>query len=893
MKLIFNPYYDSKVFVKTQGCALGEKVVGPQGLLDELELRAGLTGRYLDNFQRAILYARGMKKAIEKNSSLFFAQSFEKDKLGTAVNVMAWRDALIKAGWNKTITGSSRLDDLASVEAYFEEKGEADRWRIVLDYAKSTPLLKDTDCIEVTCGKDLLEPLYKQLFDHMASQGCDVKYIPSQINSNLIEKTSAYLFKNNLEMAEWLAQQSLGENDVVVCDDTSLLHLDLAMENKPQVGAESQAVGAIMQIFTLGLGLFNKPLDINNLLAYLQLPSTPLSAICVKRKHDEKDNKSDYYISLRHALFEQLIDDNGISEDWDKLIDEAVYDHDGNDVKQSAERTTALLFINQWKRAQGTGDSCTVDKDEVVKFLKTMRKWAKSHLYDESKAPQFNAVVDNCETMLMILEDEAATIKTHDLMLWASQISRPIELTTLSARKGSINVTNAVTDIYSTPDSLYWACTTPEYRFHFDLDFLTPKEISILEGNDIEVAERETLLKNKREIMLGILSNVQKHIYMLECNIIGGVLPVEDPVATELRHKGNLIMQSKSPDGKDLEQKDTETASTKQAEYQLKPSVFELLDTPKDDGGLKRDEESYSSLEELIQRPFDYVMDYILHLREYGKAAMDDIDTVKGNVAHAYVEKLTEAGQRNVTSMRQIHQDRYKDMINHMAETNGSILLLEENDLEFKRFKSLLQKSVDVLLNIIEQNNLSIVGAEKEYKVVVPVIGKLTAKIDFVLKDSEDNIVIIDFKWNESTTYKKKLEQNDALQLAIYRAVVEQHLCDSGDNHKVSFMGYFVLPRHTLYTTYDTLKHLDEIEVVVPENTNDLMQLAANSYTYRMSQLKKGLIEEGESLALADLQYVKDTIDKKLYPLKSDYYEKALKANSYGNKNIVLKGGLV
>lgn len=893
MKLIFNPYYDSKVFVKTLGCALGEKVVGPQGLLDELELRAGLTGRYLDNLQRAIFYARGMKKAIEKNSSLFFAKSFEKDKISTAVNVMAWRDALIKAGWNKTITGSSRLDDLASVEAFFEEKGEADRWRIVLDYAKSTTLLKDTDCIEVTCDKDLLEPLYRKLFDHMASQGCDVKYIPLPIKSNLKDKTSVYLFKNNLEMAEWLAQQSLGENDVVVCDDTSLLHLDLAMENKPQVGAESQAVGAIMQIFTLGLGLFNKPLDINNLLAYLQLPSTPLSTIYVKRQHDEKDDNSDYYISLRHALFEQLIDDNGISENWDKLIDEAVYNHDGNDMTKSNERTTALLFINQWKRAKGTGDSCTVDKDEVVKFLKTMRKWAKSHLYDESKAPQFNAVVDNCETMLMILEDEDDTIKTHDLMLWASQISRPIELTTLSARQGSINVTNAVMDIYSTPDSLYWACTTPEYHFHFDLDFLTPKEISILEDNGIEVVERENLLKNKREIMLGILSNVQKHIYMLECNIIGGVLPVEDPVATELRHKGNLSMQSKSPDGKDLEQRSTETASTKQGEYQLKPSVFELLDTPKDDGGLKRDKESYSSLEELIQRPFDYVMDYILYLREYGKAAMADMDTVKGNVAHAYVEKLTEAGLRNVTSMRQIHQAQYNNMINHLAETNGSILLLEENDLDFKRFKSLLRKSVDVLLNIIEQNNLSIIGAEKEYEVVVPVIGKLTAKIDFVLKDSDDNIVIIDFKWNESTTYKKKLEQNDALQLAVYKAVVEQFMKDTGDNHTVSFMGYYVLPRHTLFTLYDTLKHQNCIEVVVPENSNDLIQLAANSYTYRMSQLKDGLIEEGESLALADLQYVKDTMDKKLYPLKSDYYEKDLKANSYGNKNIVLKGGLV
>ncbi len=891
MKLNFNPYYDSKVFVKTHGCALGEKVVGPQGLLNELELRAGLTGRYLDNFQRAIFYARGMKKAIEKNSSLFFAKSFEKDKLGTAVNVMAWRDALTKAGWNKTITGSSRLDDLASVEAYFEEKGEADRWRIVLDYAKSTPLLKDTDCIEVTCGKDLLEPLYKQLFDHMASQGCDVKYIPSQINSNLIEKTSAYLFKNNLEMAEWLAQQSLGENDVVVCDDTSILHLDLAMENKPQVGAESQAIGAIMQIFTLGLGLFNKPLDINNLLAYLQLPSTPLSSICVKRQHD--DDKTDYYISLRRVLLEHLIEDNGISEEWDKLIDEAVYDHDGKDIKESDKRTDALLFVNQWKRVSGNGDNCVVKKAEVSKYLKAMRTWAKTNLFDENKAMQFNAIVNNCETMLMILEDEDDTIKTHDLMLWASQISRPIELTTLSARQGSINVTNAVMDIYSTPDSLYWACTTPEYHFHFDLDFLTPKEISILEDNGIEVVERENLLKNKREIMLGILSNVQKHIYMLECNIIGGVLPVEDPVATELRHKGNLSMQSKSPDGKDLEQRSTETASTKQGEYQLKPSVFELLDTPKDDGGLKREEESYSSLEELIQRPFDYVMDYILHLREYGKAAMADMDTVKGNVAHAYVEKLTEAGQHDVASMSQIHQAQYNDMINHLAETNGSILLLEENNLDFKRFKSLLQKSIDVLLNIIEQNNLSIVGAEKEYKVVVPVIGKLTAKIDFVLKDSDDNIVIIDFKWNESTTYKKKLEQNDALQLAVYKAVVEQFMKDTGDNHTVSFMGYYVLPRHTLFTLYDTLKHQNCIEVVVPENSNDLIQLAANSYTYRMSQLKDDLIEEGESLALADLQYVKDTIDKKLYPLKSDYYEKDLKANSYGNKNIVLKGGLV
>ena len=161
-------------------------------------------------------------------------------------------------------------------------------------------------------------------------------------------------------------------------------------------------------------------------------------------------------------------------------------------------------------------------------------------------------------------------------------------------------------------------------------------------------------------------------------------------------------------------------------------------------------------------------------------------------------------------------------------------------------------------------------------------------KIDL---DSNGDYVIIDFKWNESTTYQKKLEQNDALQLAVYKAVIEKYLKDQGDNHKVCFMGYYALPRHTLYSVYDNIKH-KYIEVVIPENNADLMKLAVNSYLYRINQIKSGVIEEGENLKLADLQYVKDSNSKQLYPLRGDYNDNTLKSTSYGNKNIVLKGGL-
>ncbi len=891
LKLIFSPYYDGECYEgnphKNQ-CVLGTKYVGPLGLLDELELRSGLTGRYSDDFKRAILYARAIKKAIAGNNNLFFAKSFDKDKIRTAYVVLGWRDALVKAGWNKTITGSSRLDGLAAVEAYFTEKGEADRWRTLLELSQNSALLDKTDSIEVACKKEHLEPLYRQLFDSMEKNGCTIRYAPMNIADNLHQKAQVLSFKNDLEMSEWLAQQKLGDNDVVVCDDASILNLNLSLEGKPQFGDESNAIGAVMQIFTLGLQLFNKPLDLNTLLAYLQLPATPLTSLYVKRK---KEDGLDYYRSLRRVLFEQLLEDNGIGTKWNALIDEAVYDYDGNDMSKSPLRAKVLLFINQWTRVEVIGGKCTVEKKIVVEFLEAMKKWAKKNLYDESKALQFNAVADNCDTMNMILEDEPDVINTNDLLLWTSQITRPVTLLNQPARVGCFNVTRTIADIQTAPDILYWACTTPQYNFKHDLEFLSPNEISILEQNGIEAPSRETVLKVRREVMLAVLSKVKNQILMLECDIIGGDVPVEDPVATELRLTGNLDIKPEDPDLKGWEQNKVMSNPTKQGEYKVGPSVFELLDTEKEKGGLKRKMESYSSLDELIQRPFDYVMDYILGLRQYGTAAMADMDTVKGNVAHAYMETLTENGNGLIADMKKLHNTDFEKQINLLAETQGAILLLEENELEFRRFKNLLKKSVDTLLDIIDQNQLTIVGAEQYYEAEVPTIGKMNARIDYVLADSNGNYVIVDFKWNESTTYQKKLAQNDAIQLSVYKMVMEKCLKDNKDEHKVVFMGYYALPRHTLYTVYNNLSHKN-IEVVVPENNNDLMQLAANSYSYRINQIKSGMIEEGENLELANLQYVKDTLSKQLYPLRGDYYDNTLKATSYGNKNIVLKGGL-
>ena len=879
MRLIFNPCYDSRVYVKSDGCTVDEKVVGPKGLLSELELRAGLTGRSLDDFQRAVIYSRAMKKALVGNPDLFFAQSYDKDKLGTAIILLKWRDALVKIGWNSTVTGCRRLDDLALVEALFDAKGEADRWRSILEYAQGAALIDEGDSIEVACEKVHLEPLWRQLFDSMEGKGSIVRYAPSSISNDLHTKADIFSFKNDIEMAEWLAGQQLGDNDLLVSDDTSILNLELALEGKPQVGAENNAIGAIMQIFTLGLELFSNPVNVNTLLAYLQLPATPLNAVAVKRQNSEGE---DYYKSLRSVLFDRLLEAGGIDDDWDALIEEAVFDYEGKDLSKSDRRKNALSFVNQWKFVVGQGDDATVGKSIVVDFLNRMRKWAKGNLYDEKRASQFNAIVDNCETMLLILEDEADTINIHHLKLWAAQVSRPAELAILTARKGSLNVTDAVTDIHTPPATLYWDCTMIEYRFAHALDFLNPHEAGILRDNGIEVPDRETLLRIDRALTLSALSKVQGRIVLLECDMKGGNVTKEAPVATELRLGGALSVWRQTPPQQDMVEEKVDAASDKKGEYVVDPVDF------------KRESESYSSLDELIQRPFDYVMDYILHLRQYGKAAMDDLDTLKGHVAHAYVESLTAQGEHKVSSMRAIHHSQFSSNLDHLVRTKGALLLLEENDLDFKHFKTLLEKSVDILLDIIEQNNLTIVGSEQKYEADIPDIGRMNATVDFVLKAPDSNYVVIDFKWSESQLYKNKLEQNDALQLAVYRAVIDKWLEAQGSANRVVFTGYYLLPRHTLYTLCDTLKcGGDHLQRVVSENNSDLMHLARNSYLYRMDQLRSGVIEEGEGLQLADLQYMKDAAAKELYPLRRDYSKNTLKENSYGNKNIVLKGGLI
>ena len=173
-------------------------------------------------------------------------------------------------------------------------------------------------------------------------------------------------------------------------------------------------------------------------------------------------------------------------------------------------------------------------------------------------------------------------------------------------------------------------------------------------------------------------------------------------------------------------------------------------------------------------------------------------------------------------------------------------------------------------------------------KTELPVVGHFIAYVDLLLKDSSGNYVIFDLKWSEGSYYYRKVERGDILQLAMYREAVKAVL--GGD---VSAMGYWVFPKHQLVTVEGALGDTHEDIVYYPDTGRDVFAEVCHSYEFRMDQLRRGIIEEGEKFGFLSIDYYNQQEVLGLYPLEADFDDECAKGRPYGNENLTLKGGLV
>ena len=291
LKLIFSSYYDGNCYagnpVKNQ-CVLGTKHVGPLGLLDELELRAGMSRGETSPMQRAIAYCKAIRDVLANNPTPepFYQQSFENDPLGVAQQLLSWRDALCMAGWNNNTVipstlsadGKKRLEDLQAVEDYFESIGVGERWHQLLNVNLDAVLPEDLE-IEVDMKMDMLPPVIRKVLEktNRAKESEVVAKLGSKTLSDFAGKFTLYQFPEQNDAYQWAALQTEFTPEVYVNEDNFTFNQVLKSVGKPLVDASVEGGAAeLSQLLKLGISLFRNPVNYDKLMSYLTIFRHPI-----------------------------------------------------------------------------------------------------------------------------------------------------------------------------------------------------------------------------------------------------------------------------------------------------------------------------------------------------------------------------------------------------------------------------------------------------------------------------------------------------------------------------------------------------------------------------------------------------------------------------------------
>ncbi len=897
MKIHYSPYFDGEHYIDFQGrgnLLIDELVVGDSGLLSQLELRSGMACACLSGSERQASYYNAVKAVIGTRPDNPITESFEADEYGVASELLRWRDELIAAGWNPDIRNvSAKLDLLSDIERHITGsriniRGESDRL-ITLINSKSSLLQKD-DEILVHFPAEHISPIISKLLRKLSDDGTRITYmVPDKsiaADGTNLKKVQEALLTNVAELLdpdkddsfrivkfnrqgsalEWVVKSTHSEGTVFInSNNRSFDNIQLLYGNPLSGSSLKDANPEIIQLFKLGCSLFLRPLNVYNLVSYLQISRHPLP------------------YELRRDLIDVIISEGGIiNPEWEKVLEEYLMSPER---KQKEKKKDIMVFLPV------NGESVTeIDIKKLKEYVKALRTWAAQYIIIIGKESsgnnsslinkQLTLLVNFCDALMIILNGyNPATVNNERLRSWILSIYKPGNYSANEAESKSRLVVASPAALVDQPEAVVWIdCYngTPKATVH---RFLSMAEKEALGKHNLTIWSEEAQVKAQLyEQKMAILNCRSKFILVVAEKDMGeklGLHPVLIQLSAQFENLKAIETVNPDPEGASIviDKKDL-------------PSGQLMIETDQQNLFTPRPKESYSSIYELIQNPLDYVLNHQAGLSYSSVLEMSDENRTMGNVAHQFIQNLVEESKGNLTVMREVMSKEYPDRFNKAVLQKGAILLLDENKIVLSRFAEQAKLAVGNLLEIIEQNGLEICGCEVVEECKFEGLFEMEARMDMLLADKDGNYLIFDMKWSSGKTHNKLLETNRALQLEVYKAVLKK----AEPAKQVSMVAYFILTNGTLLTTGKLTGK--NVKVVTPENVNDIFEQAMNSYTYRWGQLRDGKIESAEKMPLALLSYNTDAEQQNLYPLDTDYNDKDLKAENGFSNFTTFKGGL-
>ena len=868
--------------------ALDVAVNNTAGLLDCLELYAGKHIECLSNKQRIAHYYSAMYDYTNKNPKHKLADSFKLDGLGTAKTCLFWRDLIVEAGWNgQASTASGRMKVLCEVEKSFNCPGTGERIRDLISHIKNGCSLPPDLTIELGCPEDCLSPSIKVLFDALREREVEIRTLKNETgkgsNLSLVRQLVCgqnqntltlqqndnsfhiYKFKQRQDALNWLTLQPTESYDVWIDSNNKDFDNTLRLSGQPVGGSTMKDVlPQVSQLLVIGLNLFPQPLNIQFLLEWLLAPVNPLEGIFRRPLAKKIIESGGYY----NKECKDVID-NYLKGEYD-IWNESITEEEKQEIIKSRKRKRSnairrfLPSMNKPTDVLSLNDN--VNKESVYKFVRLILSWCKNRMFqniDESVKRQLETIKEQADALLLLLEKQTQDeIPFAIVQGWINSLYEKQDCPLYDAEQNCRCVVASPALLADKANSTIWC--------DFYGGAMLPATYSFLSQNEIDTLTKEGVALWNAADERRYNAYLQQIPFIMTSGHLSLVVVERDGSAVLPKHP-LMILLEQSISNLDVVIEEPQIADQRYNER--KPVDNSLHDATyleiNNADKLKwRDHESATSLDNLIQNPFDYSLQYLIGIRDDGVSKMEQLDRTQGEVAHAVIASLFfKEGETNDpdTILQRVSVD-YDTAFSDALLEKGAILLLRENRVDIKIMKDRLRNAIDTLLDIMRSNKLHVVDCEKEIIRGLQFEGNPNIKgyVDMILENDKDDLYVFDFKWTSSKShYPDLLKKNGSLQLALYKEMVEKEL-----GKDVAAVAYYLMPENCLYSITPFIgDHTTELEEEENVGKNLFLQVK-NSYAYRLHQIQDGRIELGEGQPTDKLQYVSDTTEENLMPLR-------------------------
>lgn len=902
MKLIFSTSFDTGYYLDyslpENKNLFNVKICGPKGLLEVLERITGNSGNYPVNMERRLAYVEILDAYFSHNKSIF-NNSFNIDRFGVAGELLRFRDQLILAGWNKNAPDiSTRIDTLREIEKSGQPPpGNEDRYRKLLEHLGKRNRLDDIEEITVHDDPELIHPFYKILLETLGKitkisypgietsnrqetildtlkRGIESGQQSISLGNEKDKSLEILRFSNDIEAAMFFAQQEIaGPGTVLIHDNPSIFENVTGSFGLPSCGVTAQdANSLLLQLFKLSASLYTEPLNIHHYMAYLQSPMHPVTA------------------SLRHSFLREISDNGGIDrEAFVEMIDTFHFDDDPE--KETKKKEDAKTFL----LPMGGKDNDLVVQD-LNRFYNGLANWAVKMVFstgslEDKIRTQLRHLATLCQLQVRALHATGKKeIGREEFLQHVYDIYESCDFQRVKPQLGAPGMIREPGQLIDNPTHTIWLGFYNNEIAVKWYDYLNEKEIAAIDPGGNAIWRHDTQSAYYLEKCLRAARMTEERLTLVITEKSLDTTCTDHPFFAFLKARvsdlQDLVIRASSIIGDDIENwSGTRPVDTSIIKLPENKQVHEI-----ENGRLirPRETESYSSTELLIQSPFDWVFQYPMHIKPGFTYQLPDVETTMGNVAHNYINTLFTLQEYDLDAIKERLSDHYREDIATALEKYGAILLLPENAFDRSRLISQLRDSVEVLLDLINDNSYGISGTEVSYTASLPGQGGLlyTGNIDLVLKDRNDIPVIFDLKWSRKPQrYSSKVREQKAIQLELYREILE-----AAEKKEPKVLAYFILSHGYLITSDETLtgQHINRVRL--SDNPADVGARIHNSMTLRKRQFAKGHIEEAEEAPLNEIEYVAEEGYEDRIPIEQESAKKASKKVNYYSAYRLFKG---